>query len=82
MLKVVLAVLVFLALMRLGVAILRAFGRPVPAPLPPGELRKVNLRYQCVVCGTTVRMVSAADEEPEAPRHCREDMEQVAPLFE
>ena len=82
MFKIVVSVLMFLVVMTVGIAILRLFARPVPAPLPPGEMRKVNLRFRCSVCGTEVRMTAAAEEEPEAPRHCLEDMELVAPLFE
>jgi hypothetical protein len=29
------------------------------------------------VCGTTVVMTSAAGEDPEPPRHCREDMVRI-----
>ena len=55
---------------------------PVMTPPPEGELRKVNLRYRCSICGVVIRMTAAPNEEPEAPRHCLEDMELVAPLFE
>jgi hypothetical protein len=72
----------FLVIMRVGVAVLRAFARPVPEPPPPGELRKVNLRYRCSVCGAELKMTHAAEEEPEPPRHCMEQMELVAPRIE
>ena len=65
-----------------GWAILGSFARPVPAPLPSGELRRVRLQYRCSVCGAEVRMTAAPDETPEPPRHCLEDMEEVAPLYE
>jgi hypothetical protein len=45
-------------------------------------MRKVSLRFECQVCGTTVKMTSAPDEEPTPPRHCLEDMVLVAPTFE
>ena len=45
-----------------------------------GELRKVKIRYRCSICGTEVRMTAANDEVPEAPRHCQEDMDLVAPI--
>jgi DNA-directed RNA polymerase subunit RPC12/RpoP len=78
--KIVIAVVVAYALLRLGMAVLRGFARPVPAPPPPGELRKVRLIYRCSICGTEVRMTAANDEVPEPPRHCQEDMELIAPL--
>jgi hypothetical protein len=71
------AVLVIIA-MRIGIAILRALATPVPEPPPAGELRKVNLRYRCALCGAEVRMTAAAEHEPEAPRHCMEEMDLVS----
>jgi hypothetical protein len=47
-----------------------------------GGLRKVRLLYRCSICGTEVRMTAANDEQPEAPRHCLEDMDVVAPSME
>jgi hypothetical protein len=54
----------------------------MPEPPPPGELRKVRITYRCSICGTEVRMTSANDEVPDPPRHCQEDMDLVAPLYE
>jgi hypothetical protein len=65
---------------RIGFAILRALGTPLPPPPPPGELRKVKITYRCTICGTEVRMTTANDEVPDAPRHCQEDMDLVAPI--
>jgi hypothetical protein len=79
--KVVIAVLAFLVIMRVGLWILRALSQPNEPP-PPGEMRKVNLRYRCAVCGAEVRMTQAADDLPEPPRHCQEEMDLVAPPFE
>jgi len=79
-LKIVLSVLLFLVILRVGIAVLRALARPVPAPPPPGELRKVNLRYRCTLCGVELKMTAAPEEDPEAPRHCMEDMQLVAPV--
>jgi len=79
---VVIAVVVGLCVLWFGIKILRALGAPRPEPLPAGEMRKVNLRFACQICGTTVRMTAAPDEEPEPPRHCLEDMVLVAPTFE
>ena len=76
--KVVVAVAAGLLIWRVGRAMLGALIRPIPEPPPPGELRRVRLRYRCAVCGTEVRMTAANDERPEAPRHCMEAMELVA----
>lgn len=69
-------------MLRLGVVMLGGLARPVPEPPPPGELRKVRLLYRCSICGTEVRMTAANEEQPEAPRHCLEDMDLVAPTME
>jgi hypothetical protein len=69
-------------ILRIGVVMLGGLARPVPAAPPPGELRKVRLLYRCSICGTEVRMTAANEEQPEAPRHCLEDMDLVAPTME
>jgi hypothetical protein len=79
---VVIAAGVAYLILRMGVVMLGGLARPVPAPLPSGELRKVRLLYRCSVCGTEVRMTAAPDEDPEPPRHCLEDMDLVAPTME
>jgi hypothetical protein len=68
------AVLIF----RVGVALLRGMIRPMPEPPPPGELRRVKLRYRCPICGLELRVTSAANEDPMPPRHCMDEMDLVA----
>ncbi len=80
-LKLVVAVLAALVILRLGMMLLRGLSRVPPAP-EAGALRKVNLRFRCSICGAEVRMVQAAEELPAPPRHCQEDMDLVAPSFE
>ena len=79
--KVLVAVAAFVVIMRLGMVVLAALARPNQPP-PAGEMRRVNLRYRCSICGTEVRMTQAAEEMPPPPRHCQEDMDLVAPTFE
>ncbi len=79
--KLVMAVVVFVAVMRIGMFMLGGLARPHPPP-PAGELRRVNLRYRCSLCLAEVRMVQAIEELPPPPRHCQEDMDLVAPRFE
>jgi len=73
--KLVVSAIVIVVVMRIGIAILRALATPIPEPPPSGELRKVNLRYRCALCGAEVRMTAAADQDPEPPRHCMEQMD-------
>ena len=79
--KIVIAVVVFLVIVRVGVFFLRALATPPPVP-DPGELRRVNLRYQCVICGAEVKMTKAGEDLPPPPRHCLEDMQLMAPSIE
>lgn len=82
MIKLLLCIALGVVIWRVGFMILRGLAQPVPSPPPPGEMRKVNLRYRCGVCGTEVKMTMATDELPEPPRHCLEDMDLVAPPIE
>jgi hypothetical protein len=79
--KLIIALVACVLIMRVGLSILRALAVPNEPPAP-GEMRKVNLRYRCSICGTEVRMTHATDDLPEPPRHCLEDMDLVAPPFE
>jgi hypothetical protein len=67
---------------KIGIALLRAVSQPPPPPPPPGEMRKINVRYRCQICGVELRMTMAPDEDPPPPRHCLEDMVEVAPLYD
>ena len=79
--NVLIAVVIAFVVWRVGIFILRSIAHP-PEPPVEGELRKVNLRYRCSICGAEVKMVQASEELPEPPRHCMEDMDLVAPPFE
>jgi hypothetical protein len=79
-LTVVVAVVAGFAILKVGVSLLRSLGTPLPPPPPSGEMRRVNLKYRCSICGAELKMTLATDEEPEPPRHCQEDMDLVAPI--
>jgi hypothetical protein len=77
-LRIAVAVGAVYVIFRLGLAMLKSFARPVPEPPPPGEMRRVKLRYRCALCGMEIRVDRALSEEPEPPRHCMEEMELAA----
>ncbi|MFM8563867.1 MAG: hypothetical protein ACKOCE_08315 [Acidimicrobiia bacterium] len=74
------AALLFLFLWRVGVGLLRSMTTPLPPPPPEGEMRKVNVKYRCSVCGLEIKTMLAPEEDPPPPRHCQEDMDLVAPV--
>lgn len=75
--------LIFMRLIwKFGFGMLRSMTNSLPPPPPSGEMRKINVRYRCSVCGVELRVVMAPDEEPPPPRHCLEDMDIIAPLYE
>jgi DNA-directed RNA polymerase subunit RPC12/RpoP len=80
MLELLVAVFIFLVVMRVGLFVIRALAQPPPPPPPAGEMRRVNLRYRCSTCGVELKITAAPDEDPPPPRHCQEEMQLVAPI--
>jgi hypothetical protein len=62
---------------KVGYAMLASFSSPMPEPPPPGELRKVKLRFKCPQCGMELRVTQAPDEVVLPPRHCMDEMDLV-----
>ncbi|HUF85113.1 MAG TPA: hypothetical protein VMQ81_11035 [Acidimicrobiia bacterium] len=76
-LRIVVAVVAAVVIYVVGAAILRKFKIAPPEEPDPAQLRPVDARFRCSVCGAEVTMTVSASDEPEAPRHCREDMVRV-----
>jgi len=74
--------LLFVFIWKVGLGMLKSMTMSTPPPLPAGEMRRINVRYRCGVCGVELRMVMAPDEDPPPPKHCLEEMDFVAPVFE
>ena len=81
-LKLLIGLAIAYVILKLGFWMLRGLANPLPPPPPAGEMRRVDLRYRCAVCGVELRMTAAPDEDPPPPRHCTEDMDLVAPVIE
>ena len=64
---------------KIGLGMLRSMTSSLPPPPPSGEMRRINVRYRCGVCGVELRLTMAPDEQPPPPRHCMEDMELTVP---
>ncbi len=67
-------------IIRIGFRMLSSLGQPIAPPPEPGDMRKINLRYRCDICGAELKMVLATDDIPEAPRHCLDDMTLISPI--
>jgi len=77
-LSILVAVVAGYVIFRVGIGAVRSMATPMPEPPPAGELRKVKLRYRCPVCGMELRVTTATNEEPLAPRHCMDEMDLVS----
>jgi hypothetical protein len=77
---VLVGVVLAYAVWKAGIGMLRSVTRPLPPPPPPGEMRRISVRYRCDICGVELKMTLAPDEDPPPPKHCLEDMVEVAPL--
>jgi len=73
-LRIGLAVVAAVVIYVVGAAVLKKFKIAPPEEPDPADLRPVDARFRCTVCGAEVTMTVSASAEPEAPRHCREDM--------
>jgi len=76
-LRVVVGLMGALTIYVIGAAMLRKFKVPPPEEPDQEALREVDVEFRCTICGTTVVMTTAAGDDPEPPRHCREDMVRV-----
>ena len=81
LLKVAVALVAFVLMMRLGMVMLGGLAVKHEPP-EPGEMRRVNLRYRCSICYAEVKMVQASEELPAPPRHCQEDMDLIASPYD
>jgi hypothetical protein len=79
---VLLGLVLMVVVWRVGWAMLRALSAPPVDPPEPGELRKVNVKYRCDVCGVELKLTMAPDDDPPPPKHCLEEMVVVPPLYE
>ena len=65
---------------KVGLGMLRSMTSSLPPPPPSGEMRRINVRYRCSVCGVELRLTLAPDQNPPPPKHCLEEMQLVAPV--
>lgn len=76
LLNIVIALAIGAAIWTVSMAILRAVANPPPA-VDPEDVIETLRRFRCSVCGAQVTMTVTNVAEPKAPRHCREEMDEV-----
>ncbi len=79
--RVAIAVPAALIIYLIGATTLKKFKIAPEAEPDPEDVVPVDVRFRCTVCGAEVTMTAAqAGDDPEAPRHCREDMVRIGPV--
>lgn len=77
---VAIGLVLLLFIWKIGLGMLRSMTSSLPPPPPSGEMRRINVRYRCTVCGVELRLTMAPDQDPPPPRHCLDDMEIITPV--
>ena len=75
-LNLIIAVLIGYVIWRVSMSILRMLATP-PPEIDPNDIVETEQKFRCTVCGTEVTMTATNVIEQHAPRHCREDMDEV-----
>ena len=75
-LNVLIALAIGAAIWTASMMVLRAVVNP-PPELDPHDVVDTLRRFRCSLCGAEVTMTVANPAEPKAPRHCREEMDEV-----
>ena len=75
-LNLLIAVAIGYVIWRASIATLRMLATP-PPEIDPEDIVSTEQKYRCSICGTEVTMTVANVQEQKAPRHCREEMDEV-----
>jgi hypothetical protein len=71
------AVAIGVAIIAATLWVVRLLLVPQPDDPDPDQVQEVAVDYRCIVCGLRLTITHAQEEDPDAPRHCREDMVEV-----
>ena len=74
---IAIAVAIGISIMAVTLWVVRLLLTPQPGDPDPDQIKEVAVDYRCVVCGMRLTITHAQEKDPEAPRHCREDMVEV-----
>jgi hypothetical protein len=75
--EAVIAIAIGIVIIAFTLWVIRLLLIPQPEEPDPDAVREVAVDYRCTICGMRLTVTHAQDREPEAPRHCREEMVEV-----
>ena len=76
LLNLIIAVVMGYAIWRVSMSIIKMLATP-PPEIDPDDIFETEQKFRCTICGTEVTMTVANVVEQQAPRHRREDMDEV-----
>ncbi len=77
MLTILIAIGMGVIIMAASLWAIRLLATPPPPEPDPDDIHEVEANYRCSICGLRLTVTHAQDQELDAPRHCREEMEVV-----
>lgn len=75
--QLAIAVAIGVSIIAVTLWVIRLLLIPQPDDPDPDEVKEIAVDYRCVICGLRLTVTHAQEENPVAPRHCREDMVEV-----
>lgn len=75
--QIAVAIAIGVAILALGIWAIRLLATPGPGEPDPDAIVEVDRRYRCAVCGMRLTVTHSGGDEVPAPRHCREEMNEV-----
>ena len=76
MLKFLIALAIGVAIWLIAIRVIRMLAEP-PPDVDPDDIVATDIKYRCSICGTEVTMTAVSTSEAAAPKHCREEMDEV-----
>ncbi len=75
--QLAIAIAIGVSIIAVTLWVIRMLLIPQPEDPDPDQVQEVAVDYRCIVCGMRLTITHAQEENPAAPRHCREDMDEV-----
>ena len=76
MVKFLIALAIGVAIWLIAIRVIRMLAE-APPDVDPDDIVATDIKYRCSICGTEVTMTAVSTSEAAAPKHCREEMDEV-----